>query len=422
MRYELTDFEWTAIRPFLPNKPRGVPRVNDRRVLNGIFWILRSGAPWRDLPEGFGPYTTCYNRFVRWRMAGIWDLIMEAFAEAHDSSVQMIDTSIVRVHQHGGCAGGGEARLMGRSRGGLTTKIHACVDTNGLPVRLELTTGEAHDNRLVTELLSDLKSGAMLLADRGYDADWIREFAGERGAWANIPPKRNRKGPICFSPYLYRARNLVERFFNRIKQCRRVATRYDKLAANYLAFIKLAAIRVWLRAYESTPYIIEEGQYLFFPVVNYVTGDHEPIHEMLNDPACLLGLSDGGAHCTSIVDSGLPSFMLAHWGRDRRRGPRLPLEHLVKRQTSETADFFGMSDRGRLAPGLRADVNIIDFDRLRLHKPELVHDMPAGGRRFVQRVEGYEATLAAGIPIFERGEHTGAMPGRLLRAGRNGHR
>jgi transposase len=193
MRYELTDFEWTAIRPFLPNKPRGVPRVNDRRVLNGIFWILRSGAPWRDLPESFGPYTTCYNRFVRWRMAGIWDLIMEALAETHDSSVQMIDTSIVRVHQHGGCAGGGEARLMGRSRGGLTTKIHACVDTNGMPVRLELTTGEAHDNRLVTELLSDLKSGTMLLADRGYDADWIRAFAGERGAWANIPPKRNRK-------------------------------------------------------------------------------------------------------------------------------------------------------------------------------------------------------------------------------------
>jgi hypothetical protein len=98
---------------------------------------------------------------------------------------------------------------------------------------------------------------------------------------------------------------------------------------------------------------------------------------MMNDPACLLGLSDGGAHCTSIVDSGLPSFMLAHWGRDRWRGPRLPLELLVKRQTSETADFFGLTDRGRLAPGLRADVNLIDFDRLRLSKPELVHDMPA---------------------------------------------
>jgi transposase len=133
---------------------------------------------------------------------------MEALAKAHDGSVRMIDTSIVRVHQHGGCAGGGETRLMGRSRGRLMTKIHACVDSNGLPVRVELTTDEAHDNRIVTTLLSDLTSGAMLLADRGYDADWIRVFASEHGARANIPPKRNRKDPICFSPYLYRARKL----------------------------------------------------------------------------------------------------------------------------------------------------------------------------------------------------------------------
>ena len=155
-------------------------------------------------------------------------------------------------------------------------------------------------------------------------------------------------------------------------------------------------------------------------MVNYVTGDHEPIREMLTDPARCSGLSDGGAHCASIVDAGVPSYMLTHWGRDRQRGPRLPLEMLVKRQTSETADFFGFPDRGRLAPGLRADVNLIDFDRLRLHQPEIVHDLPAGGRRFVQRVEGYEATLVAGTPIFEHGEHTGAMPGRLVRAGRDG--
>jgi transposase len=95
MRYELTDDEWTAIKPMLPNKPRGVPRVNDRRVLNGIFWVLRSGAPWRDLPSRFGPYTTCYNRFVRWRRAGVWAKIMNALAGAHDTAVQMIDTSIV---------------------------------------------------------------------------------------------------------------------------------------------------------------------------------------------------------------------------------------------------------------------------------------------------------------------------------------
>jgi N-acyl-D-amino-acid deacylase len=160
-----------------------------------------------------------------------------------------------------------------------------------------------------------------------------------------------------------------------------------------------------------------ESRYLFFPIVNYVQGDHEPIREMLTDSATLLGLSDGGAHCASIVDAGVPTFMLVHWGRDRRRGPRLPLELLVKRQTSETADFFGLSDRGRLAPGRRADVNLIDFDGLRLYQPELVNDLPAGGRRFVQRVDGYRATLVAGVPIFEDGEHTGALPGRLVRAG-----
>ena len=93
MRYELADYEWIAIKPMLPNKPRGVPRVNDRRVLNGIFWALRSGAPWRDLPEMFGPYTTCYNRFVHWRRAGVWGRIMDTLAAAHDAAVQMIDTS-----------------------------------------------------------------------------------------------------------------------------------------------------------------------------------------------------------------------------------------------------------------------------------------------------------------------------------------
>jgi transposase len=120
------------------------------------------------------------------------------------------------------------------------------------PRRARNWAGEVHDNRLGWVLLTGLRPRTMLLADRGYDADWIRALASNQGAWANIPPKRNRKDPICFSPYLYRDRNLVERFFNKIKQCRRVATRYDKLAANYLAFVKLACIRLWLRVYECT--------------------------------------------------------------------------------------------------------------------------------------------------------------------------
>jgi N-acyl-D-aspartate/D-glutamate deacylase len=159
------------------------------------------------------------------------------------------------------------------------------------------------------------------------------------------------------------------------------------------------------------------GRFLFFPVVNYTEGDHAPIREMLTDSGTLLGLSDGGAHCGSIVDAGTPSYMLSHWARDRARGPRLPLELMVKRQTSETADFFGFSDRGRLIPGLRADINLIDFQGLRLYQPEFVNDLPGGNLRLVQRVDGYEATLVAGTPVFERGQHTGALPGKLVRAG-----
>ena len=99
-RYEITDFEWSIIQPLLPNKPRGVPRVDDRRVLNGIFWRLRSGSPWSDIPERYGPSTTCYNRFVRWRKLGVWDRIFKAVSAAYDGSTQIVDSSSVRVHQH----------------------------------------------------------------------------------------------------------------------------------------------------------------------------------------------------------------------------------------------------------------------------------------------------------------------------------
>ena len=142
MRYELTDHEWAAIKPFLPNKPRGVPRVNDRRVLNGIFWVLRSGAPWRDLPAGFGPYTTCYNRFVRWRRAGVWGGIMNALAAPHDASVQMIDTSIVRVHQHAACIARNRRQSMGRSRGGSDQQ-----DSCGGRYQRPACPARAHDGR-----------------------------------------------------------------------------------------------------------------------------------------------------------------------------------------------------------------------------------------------------------------------------------
>lgn len=165
-RYELTDFEWRVIEPLLPNKPRGVPRVDDRRVLNGIFWVLRSGAPWRDLPERYGPRTTCYNRFVRWRKAGVWDRLMDAISAAHDSAIQMIDSTSIRAHQQAATAKGGPDHFLGRSRGGLTTKIHVVVDAQGPPIRLGLTAGQTHDGQIVDRLLDHLRPRTIVLADK----------------------------------------------------------------------------------------------------------------------------------------------------------------------------------------------------------------------------------------------------------------
>jgi transposase len=252
-RYDLTDFEWRVIEPLLPNKPRGVPRVDDRRVLNGIFWVLRSGAPWRDLPERFGPRTTCYNRFARWRKAGVWDRLMDAITAAHDGDIQMIDSTSVRAHQQSATAKRGSAdHGLGRSRGGLTTKIHVVVDARGLPIRLGLTAGQTHNGQIADTLLNRLRPRTIVLADKAYDADRIRELIQDQDATPNIPPKSNRRWKPCFSKRLYRERNLIERFFSKLKHFRRVATRYDKLATNFLAMVQLASIRLWLRAYEST--------------------------------------------------------------------------------------------------------------------------------------------------------------------------
>jgi transposase len=140
---------------------------------------------------------------------------------------------------------------MGRSRGGLTTKIHALVDANGLPIALKLTEGQAHDAPPAIELVADIGPGQILLADRAYDTDALRDSLAARGAWANVKPKTNRTRTLAFSAFLYKERNLVERFFNKIKHFRGVATRYDKLAENYLAGVKLASARIWMRHNES---------------------------------------------------------------------------------------------------------------------------------------------------------------------------
>jgi N-acyl-D-aspartate/D-glutamate deacylase len=155
---------------------------------------------------------------------------------------------------------------------------------------------------------------------------------------------------------------------------------------------------------------------LFAPLASYAACDHEAIKEMLVHPRTVSGLSDGGAHCGLICDVSFPTFLLSHWVKGRTRGDRLTLEQAVNLQTAQTADLYGFSDRGRLRPGLRADINLIDMDALTLHAPEMAFDLPAGGRRLVQRADGYVATFVAGQSVMENGEPTGARPGALLRA------
>ncbi len=140
---------------------------------------------------------------------------------------------------------------MGRSRGGLTTKIHALVDACGLPIVLKLSEGQAHDGRSAADMLETVTEGTILLGDRAYDSNLLRETLAARGAWANVKPMPHRLNPPAFSSFLYRYRNLVERFFNKLKHFRAVATRYDKLPENYLASVKLASIRIWMRFNES---------------------------------------------------------------------------------------------------------------------------------------------------------------------------
>jgi N-acyl-D-aspartate/D-glutamate deacylase len=154
---------------------------------------------------------------------------------------------------------------------------------------------------------------------------------------------------------------------------------------------------------------------LFAPLGSYVDHDHEAIREMLDHPASIVGLSDGGAHCGLICDASFPTYLLTHWVRDRTRGARLPLEHVVHKQTKATARAYGLTDRGALEPGQLADLNVVDLDGMRLPRPEMIHDLPAGGRRLVQGVDGYLATVKAGEVTFEDGTHTGALPGTVVR-------
>jgi N-acyl-D-amino-acid deacylase len=158
-----------------------------------------------------------------------------------------------------------------------------------------------------------------------------------------------------------------------------------------------------------------DGREIIYMPLAYKGYSFDGILPQLTNPNTILSLSDGGAHCGVICDASMPTYMLTHWVRDRSRGERLPLEFAVRRQTHDTAQLYGLLDRGMLAPGMKADINLIDFERLQLHPPEMVFDLPADGRRFVQRADGYKYTIVSGEVTFADGHATGAMPGKVVR-------
>lgn len=186
--------------------------------------------------------------------------------------------------------------------------------------------------------------------------------------------------------------------------------------ASVAARARAAGVTPAAYAYER---LLDPSVWLYRPFGSYVSGDLSAVREMLDHPYTVASLGDGGAHVGSICDAGVTTYMLSHWVRDRRRGPRLPLEAVVAKQTSQTADLYGLRDRGRIEVGRRADLNLVDLDALHLEAPIAKYDLPGGRRRLAQRAHGYRATIVAGEVIVEDGEHTRARPGRLVRGPRS---
>ncbi|MBO6552190.1 MAG: IS5 family transposase [Roseitalea sp.] len=250
----MEDAEWAFFEPFLiaVRGRGGRPASDHRRVLDAIFWIARTGSPWRDLPEEFGKWSSVYRQFRRWTLAGLWDLVLDALNDsgASPGQVQMIDSTIIRAHHlAAGAKGGPQKEGFGRSKGGFTTKIHLIANAHGLPVRAEISGGEVSDFKGFDALVDDdLPEAKVFIADRGYDSDHIRRVIEKRSGAPVIPGKINRREPILVDAITYALRNRVERCFNKLKCSRRLATRYDKTAASYLGFVHIAAARLWLRS------------------------------------------------------------------------------------------------------------------------------------------------------------------------------
>lgn len=251
VRIGLPDGVWEKIAKLLPAERgrRGRPPKPHRGIVEGIAWVLRTGAPWRDLPPMAGPWKTVYNRFRRWSIAGIWSKVLAqlaACASSSDGSI-LLDGSVVRAHQHAAGAIGGDDEALGRSRGGLSTKIHAATDACGRPLHIMVTGGERHDVIAAPDLVRG-HDRATVIADKAYDADsLIHLIESELHGVAVIPSRSNRREPRTIDAEATKKRNAVERFFCWIKRYRRIATRYEKRKTSYLGMLSVAGALCWCK-------------------------------------------------------------------------------------------------------------------------------------------------------------------------------
>ncbi|MGN9757279.1 IS5 family transposase [Streptomyces sp. SD31] len=282
-RHELTDREWELLAPLIPRAATGRPRAEDRQVVNGMVYKIRTGVSWRDLPERYGPWKTVYTRFRRYALEGIFVRALQHIQAQADAAgdidwLVQIDSTIVRAHQHAAATGrkGGSTgdepddHALGRSRGGLTTKVHLAVDGQGRPLALLVTPGQRHDSICARSLLERIRVPRTglgrprcrpdhVIADKAYSSRGFRAYLRRRGIGHTIPEKndqrkhrriRGRRGgrPPGFDTATYRRRNTVERCFNQLKGFRGIATRYEKTATSYEAAVTLASFLLWARS------------------------------------------------------------------------------------------------------------------------------------------------------------------------------
>jgi transposase len=218
-------------------------------MVEAIFYVLRTAVAWRDLPPCFGPWNSVYTRWRRWCALGLWQEILRLLSRRAEGRVRFIDGSHVKLHQFGtNPAGGQAAQAIGRTKGGLNTKIAALVEGRGRLMAVAIAPGQADEVKTAAPLLEDLRR-ILLVGDKGFDRDALRQRMRTQGCLACVPPRSNRNRPAWWSRELYRQRHKIENFFQRIKIYKRVSTRYEKLARTFLNFILVAAVFDWLKSF-----------------------------------------------------------------------------------------------------------------------------------------------------------------------------